>query len=123
MTYSRQKTYLFLLHILLLTSYFLLLLLALSPDIAYAQEPPAPVDRPEGLSLLEEGIRLFNSGRFNEAIKTFQEFSQLSPDNHLPYYYIGFSHFRLGDKASAKEALQKAVELKQDFVPAHMGLA
>ena len=125
MTYLRQKTYLY----LLLASYFLLLTSYLSPlitsgtDMAYAQETPAPVDRPESLSLLEEGIRLFNSGRFNEAIKTFQEFSQLSPDNYLPYYYIGFSHFRLGDKASAKEALQKAVELKPDFAPAHMGLA
>ena len=84
---------------------------------AFAQQVPA------GQALLEEGVKLFKAEKFNEAIKILKEFSQLSPDNHLSYYYIGFSHFRLGDKIAAKEALGKAVELKPDFVPAHMGLA
>src|SRR3990172_2144040 len=81
-----------------------------------AQEPPAEK------SLLDEGIGLFKQGKFKEAVPLLKDASTLTPDHYLPFYYLGFSYFRLGEKDLAKESLEQSVKLKPDFVPAHMGL-
>ena len=87
-----------------------------SPDLAFAQEVPA------GQSLLDEGITLFKANKFKEAIDVLREFTSQVPDNYLSYYYLGFSYFRLGNIALAKDALTKSTSLNPNFVPAHMGL-
>ncbi|MDW7759755.1 MAG: tetratricopeptide repeat protein [Acidobacteriota bacterium] len=69
-----------------------------------------------GQELLEKGNALFEEGRYDDAVRIFEEFSQRYPEVYQARINIASSHFRKGDLESAEteytqilETIRKAV--------------
>jgi tetratricopeptide (TPR) repeat protein len=76
--------------------------------------------RKRALALYQEGEQRGSEGRFDEALKAFQECQQLAPersqfDSIFPpdraYYGLAFVNFTLGHFAIARQNIEKAVDL------------
>lgn len=65
----------------------------------------------EARSTYEEGLSLFNQGRFSEAVPYFQESIRLDNDFYEARLYLGRSYLNLHDYKSAVPALKKAFSL------------
>lgn len=64
--------------------------------------------------MLADGNTLFNAKQYAEALAEFQKVLQYDPENGMAYLRIGMTQNRLGDKAAAIEALEKAMSLGQE---------
>lgn len=51
-----------------------------------------------------------------EATKLLEQGVKLTPDNYLPYYYLGLLHQRLGNESKSKENYSKAIELVNNIL-------
>lgn len=70
----------------------------------------------------EAGLRLFNEGKYTEAIAQFEE--AIVEDNKEPAYYdnIGMAYLELGDYEEAESAFQMALNLDDKDKAAYRGL-
>ncbi|MDR3211109.1 MAG: tetratricopeptide repeat protein [Planctomycetota bacterium] len=57
------------------------------------------------------GLKMFEKGRYYEAVSLFAEVLQLAPDNSASYRYRGLSYHWLGMTAEAKRDLETVVRL------------
>lgn len=57
----------------------------------------------------EEGRVVYNSGKYEDAIKLFKKALKLDPDNTKAIYFMGRSYHRLGDKEKAREYYNKII--------------
>lgn len=70
---------------------------------AFAQEPASPLD---------EGIKLLDEGRFDEALKAFEKAVALEPRNPMPHYYAGVAYHRSRQPIPAINSLNRALRLR-----------
>lgn len=89
---------------ILLTSCFLLLASPIAP--AYAE------DVISSLSPLDNGIKLLNEKRFDEALKAFEIAISSAPNDPLPHYYSGVAWHLKRQALPAMNALNKALQLR-----------
>ena len=65
----------------------------------------------DGFAHLKLAEVFFRSGRFEDAIDSFQKASQLPGDKSRAFSQLGATYFNLGQYSEASEALEQAVEL------------
>ena len=63
---------------------------------------------------MENGIKLFNTEKYDEASKVFTGFTDKEPDNPVGWYYLGRLCFIDNDFEMAIDHLKKAVKLDQN---------
>jgi predicted Zn-dependent protease len=56
-----------------------------------------------------EGV--FNEGRYSEATRLFNNYTESNPDNPWGYYMLGLSAWKSGDPERASEAFDRALQL------------
>ncbi len=88
---------------------------------------PALPSKAENDFLLEQAlnrdaIKLFHSGKYEEAVEKFQEISKKHPESSSAHTNLGMTHFKLGDAVSAKHELLTAVSLNSKDVIAFNNL-
>ncbi|CAG8435095.1 2936_t:CDS:2, partial [Ambispora gerdemannii] len=64
---------------------------------------------------INEGNVLLSSGRFDDALKSFDAAIQQDPQNYLCYFKRAATHLSLGRSSSALEDFSKTLALKPDF--------
>lgn len=69
------------------------------------------------------GILLTNRGRFDEAIKHFQDALKVYPDYADAHLNLGVALARLGRMEEAITSFQKALKINPDYIKAHGNLA
>jgi tetratricopeptide (TPR) repeat protein len=81
-------------------------------------------------NMFDEGARLFQQGKYDEAIEKYLEGLRKDPDNHAGYNLLGMAYrFRFNQLGAQKykdleiEAFKKAIELEPDFWGAYKNLA
>lgn len=70
----------------------------------------------------DQGIRAMQEEKLDEAIDRFKRAIQLDPGNNFYFYNLGIAYFAKVDLINATKALQRAVQLKKDYGPAHFFL-
>jgi tetratricopeptide (TPR) repeat protein len=80
--------------------------------------------------LFNEGVQLFQQGKYDKAIEKYLEGLRKDPDNHAGYNLLGMAYrFRFNQLGAQKykaleiEAFKKAIELEPDFWGAYKNLA
>jgi tetratricopeptide (TPR) repeat protein len=71
----------------------------------------------------DEGVKLGNEGKYDEAIAKFNEVATALPKCTECYANIGEFYARKKDYDQAEAAYKKAIEISPSFVPAYSGLA
>jgi tetratricopeptide (TPR) repeat protein len=73
-------------------------------------------DDPEGLAqtLYEQGQRAFTAGNTAQAKTALEQALQANPNHARAHYYLGLCFVNTGEKAQAKEHLEKFIELAPD---------
>lgn len=74
---------------------------------SYAQEPP-----PSSVSLMDQGTRLLNEKRLDEAIRAFEDAIVIDPGNPAAYYFAGHAYHLKRDTKNALLKLNKALQLE-----------
>jgi tetratricopeptide (TPR) repeat protein len=70
----------------------------------------------------DQGVQLYQQGKFEEAIEAFEDVITSKPDFAEGYYNLGMACLRQGDSDRAIEVIHKAIELKPDFIEAYFGI-
>ena len=78
---------------------------------ATVYSPKAPLDTPS--RHVENGIRLLNVGKIEDAFREFNRARQLDPEYSAAYVGIGFCHGLMGDYEKGLEAMEEARRLTQ----------
>ena len=88
------------------------------------------LEKVEGLVVTDDmkeeyrkGIDLFNEGKFEESIAVYSGIVEKFPDAYIVYLNIGHSYFQLENYEEAETWLNRAVEIRPDFLFAHMNRA
>ena len=69
---------------------------------------------------MQEGIDLLESGRYKQALKVFEEITELYPNNGLMWRKRGAALGKLGKFNEALDAFSKAIELDpKDIIAWH----
>ena len=76
-----------------------------------------------GESGLNKALELVNEGKTDEAITILRDEIGKRPDEPDTQLLLGVAYLEKSDYDSAKDALEKALALKPDSVPAHYSLA
>lgn len=61
------------------------------------------------------GVKLFNEGKYEEALLRFEELMNEQPDQWQSFYYAGLCYQKLNKIDKAKGAFEKGLALKNDF--------
>lgn len=61
------------------------------------------------------GVKLFNEGKYDEALLRFEELMKEKPDQWQSFYYAGLCYQKLNKIDKAKEAFERGLALKDDF--------
>lgn len=88
-----------------------LLMMALVGCATTVYSPNAPLDTPS--RHVENGIRMLNAGKIEDAFREFNRARQLDPDYSPAYVGIGFCHGLMGDYEKGLEAMEEARRLTQ----------
>jgi tetratricopeptide (TPR) repeat protein len=87
-------------------------------DIVVAKEASVV----EAKNKFVQGVKLYQQGKFDEAIEAFNDVLSEKPDFAEGYYNLGMAYLRKGDVDIAQEKMEKAIELKPDFIEGYFGL-
>ncbi len=68
---------------------------------------------------LEQGNRLAEEGRYEQAIEKYDEVIRLNPESAEAYYNRGVTNTDLGQLQSAIEDYDEAIRLNPEFAEAH----
>jgi tetratricopeptide (TPR) repeat protein len=68
-------------------------------------------------AILNEGVKLHDSGDYDGAIKKYESILLVNPDNISAIYEMGFSYFAKKDYKRALEISQKGSEYASDLLP------
>src|SRR5215510_8366900 len=88
----------------------LLLILGFSGLVCFGA-PRTQVQRPQGESQLEEGMKHLANGHLTEALAAFSRFKQIVPQDARPYFYSGVALTDAGRLTAAALELSEAVRL------------
>jgi tetratricopeptide (TPR) repeat protein len=69
-----------------------------------------------------QGVKLFQEGKFDQAIASFEAVLKDKDDFAEGYYNLGMAYLRNGETDKALAAIKRAVELKPGFLEAYFGL-
>ena len=72
--------------------------------------------------LIVQGVDALKKQQLDEALTFFQKAIEQSPELPTGYYYLGVTWDRKQDDARAKEAYDKALQLKPDYAQVHSSL-
>ena len=75
-----------------------------------------------GVSALDEGLRLYESGRYEQALPFLLRAVQAEPNNPRAWTWLGACYIRLNRFREAIEALQRAIRLDPRSVVGHFFL-
>ena len=75
--------------------------------VAFAQS------NPEAARLYGQGVHLFNTNRYAEAITYFDQAEGVKTQDPRVFFYRGLSHYRLGDQTAAVADYEKAAAMEQ----------
>ncbi len=67
-----------------------------------------------------EGNRLYKARDWEAAVTAYQEAYRLDPGFHQAYYRLSKSYQNLGEIDSALKTLDQTLEIKPDYIPAHV---
>ena len=73
--------------------------------------------------LLKEGDSLIRDGKYDEALKKYQEASDMNEEKADPHYKIGVAYYFLKDYKKAVESYKKAIRINPKYVKALNNLA
>ena len=65
--------------------------------------------------LFYQGIEYVRQHKPVEALKAYEAYCQLNPDNHVVWQNMGVAHILLLDKVKAQECFQRALEINPDY--------
>jgi len=71
---------------------------------------------PKSIKFSDQGSKLLNEGRYEEAIEKFTKAISEDPSNPIFYYHRGASFEKNGNVEKALEDYQKSIELKSEFI-------
>lgn len=80
------------------------------------KEPPSQV------KAAQEGVKLLDQGKYDEAIAEFQKVLQSDPNLAPVHYNLGVAYERKNQPADAQAQYQEAIRLKPDFGEAYLSL-
>ncbi len=90
-----------------------------SIDIVLKKTKPAEPEYEEGIELLDEGNKLFNEGKYEEAISSYIKFLEKNPSAFQVHYNLGNCYKELGQYEKAIEEYNTVIsnlkEKKQDL--------
>jgi len=66
--------------------------------------------------LVKEGDTLIGEKKYQDALKKYQEASEMNPEKAIPHYKIGVAYYFLKDNEKAVEAYKKAIKLDPKYV-------
>lgn len=84
-------------------------MLSISGCAPTVYSPKAPLDTPS--RHVENGIRLLNVGKTEDAFREFNRARQLDPEYSPAYVGIGFCHGLMGDYEKGLKAMEEAQRL------------
>lgn len=62
------------------------------------------------------GVKLFNEGKYEEALLRFEELMREQPDQWQSFYFAGLCYQKLGKIDKAKEAFEAGLKLTEDLI-------
>jgi len=71
---------------------------------------------------VDEGIRLYTLGQFNQAVKALSQARDASPDDHTVRFWLGKSHLKTREWDKAVHEMEKAVQLQPSNAKYHLWL-
>jgi tetratricopeptide (TPR) repeat protein len=74
------------------------------------------------LSLLLVGERQYRAQDYSGALDTYERAMKLDPLNPITHYRIGYVNTQMSQLEAAKTALERSIELDEDFLPAQAAL-
>ena len=74
--------------------------------------PPATSQRKESMRLVNEGARLYNSKKYEEAAKVFKAATDCDPTYARAYVYMGNTLYKLAEHSAALHAWERAVSVE-----------
>ncbi len=101
----------------------------------YCSEGDVPADRAAGGGTTEtprtgpagreiqEGVREYQDGNYPEAVIWFRRAVESRPEDPQSHYYLGYALLQEDQNRAALEALERAVSLHGDFLPARLARA
>jgi cellulose synthase operon protein C len=85
--------------------------------LATAQEAAAAApDNPSIVQALGRTQQM--AGEFNQALSTYANLARLQPQRPEPFMMMAETHLAAGDMRQAQDSLKKALEIRQDWLPA-----
>src|SRR5450755_2740930 len=72
--------------------------------------------------LILQGVDALKKQKLDDALALFQKSAEQTPELPTSYYYLGLTWEGKNEPTRAKEAYEKAIELKQDYAQAHAAL-
>lgn len=91
-----------------------ILLMLLAPSGAWAEEL---FDRAAAERYFQEGLKAHYQGRYQEAVRRFETAIQINPDDARPYYFLGYSYYRLRELGKAQDAFEQVYQVNPDYSP------
>ena len=86
---------------------------AVSPQAAHIVS--APLSSTEADAVIEEGKKLYDGGKYDDALSKFLAASIQNPDNAVVYNNIGLIYKKKNDFGQAENYYKKALAIKQDY--------
>jgi len=74
--------------------------------------PPATHQRKESMSLVNDGVLLYNSKKYLEAQKTFRLATECDPTYARAYVYLGNTLYKLAEHSDALRAWERALSVE-----------
>ncbi|MEM4309113.1 MAG: tetratricopeptide repeat protein [Thermoplasmata archaeon] len=84
------------------------------PTVQKFLKVPQP-SKPSEVALFNMGSTYLTTGRFNDAVKAFEEVVKLNPRNEVAWNNLGSALSKLEKHEDALKCYEKALELKPDF--------
>jgi tetratricopeptide (TPR) repeat protein len=70
----------------------------------------------------EKGLKLFDEGRYQEAVQEFNRDIELNPDSAFSYFYMGLSQDKLNRPREAAASLEAAAKIDPDLAETYYNL-
>jgi tetratricopeptide (TPR) repeat protein len=103
---------------------FLIVAVAMGPTLALAQASDIVKQKSAEAAkeYLKSGNLLAGEGKYDAAVKSYQQAIQMNPNSAEAYSLMGSALAQAGKYRDAEEALRKAVSLKPDFAEGYFHL-
>jgi len=66
---------------------------------------------------VSEGLHLYYQGNYRDAEVRFRDALAEMPDNVAARYFLGYTHYRMGEYDQARGAFQDAYSINPEFTP------